>query len=157
MQFIETADGLINSQRIVRVIERGESSVIEYLDADGKAKQSHADMPPFMIQASLQPIIAAAQGFFVVHFEDNTMSSQPIVAWRITEFDSEPISTNRLEQVHRSAVMHPSGEVVDGREGRWATLHDFQRARIAEIEAEAARGSSTEATLALVDTAKLDS
>jgi hypothetical protein len=144
MQFIETADGLINSDRIVRVIERNDSSVIEYLDASGKAKQAHADMPPCIVQNMLEPIVAAAPGFFVVHFESNTMMSEPIVAWRITEFGSEPISTNRLEQVDRSAVMHPSGEVVYDDE-RFATLHDFQRARVAEI----ARGN--------VEVAKLDS
>jgi hypothetical protein len=169
MQFIETTDGFIPRERVVRVIpneDGGEYDHVEYLGADGRVRTARLENT---IDASLgSTIVLATGGYRVVQVRlpDATgpalITVTPVIAWRVSHATGnvEPITQHVADLDPRSAdcaIESNSAPGVVSKGVAYVSLVDFIEARrdalvesIARRAAETARQAArTDATAAV--------
>ena len=151
--FIETRDGFIPAERVVRIRQRwtnetprGMRTEIEYIDAAGVARVTVAADPDFDPLRLTAPIAAAPGYFTVTMLEDGTVCRMPIVAWRVPPgaLSAEPVCPD--EPFGWWAVLCPDGSVIAPQEAAHASLDDWRAAvledRRKHAEARAKRGAA---------------
>lgn len=151
--FIETRDGFIPAERVVRIRQRwtnadpkGMRTEIEHIDAAGAARVTLATDPNFD-PLRLAPPIAAQPGYFVVTMlEDGAVCRMPIVAWRVPPgaLSAEPVCPD--EPFGWWAILCPDGSVIAPQEAIHASLDDWRAAVLEDqrkhADARAKRGAA---------------
>lgn len=151
--FIETRDGFIAADRVVRIRQRwtnaepkGMRSEIEFLDAAGEPRVTLANDQDFD-PLRLAPPIAAAPGYFAVTMlEDGAVCRMPVIAWRIAPgaLGAEPICPD--EPFGWWGVLCPDGSVIAQQEAVYASVDDWRAAVLADrrkhAEARTGRGAA---------------
>ena len=151
--FIETRDGFIPAERVVRIRQRwtnetprGMRTEIEYIDAAGAGRITTAADPHFDPVRLVEPIPAAPGYFVVTLLEDGHVARLPVIGWRVApgSLSAEPICPD--EPVGAWAVLTPTGEVIAPQEAVYASVDDWRAAVLEDhrktAEARTKRGAA---------------
>lgn len=150
MKFINTNDGLINLNRVIKIVEIedgvvGWQSRISYLEGDGETRTTDTFMRYETLREQLADTVAAAPGFSVVNvvdLEPYDIYTLPIVAWQIEGADfAQPITIG--ERGEEYGVLAPDGKVVTPWEDRFNSVEEFREYRIRAILLKRERGKVT--------------